>query len=146
VLRDDESSVSSSRAIATGVGSDGTAPGSLGPGIQKKRHGYIHWRRCSQAEESVMRNAFNRILMLVVSFVSFGFGIIVLLLLAGWITPGEVGIHGTILYGIWNFFAQMRHSNPLFDILVGAICAGVGLVVFLMELFPARTPPRQQVM
>ena len=85
-----------------------------------------------------MRDTFNRILMLIVSFVSFGFGIIVLLLLAGWITPGDVSQNGTILYDVWNFFAQMRHPNPLFDILVGAICAFVGLVIFIMEVFPAR--------
>ncbi|MGH2494725.1 MAG: hypothetical protein ACRDIV_08460 [Ktedonobacteraceae bacterium] len=91
-----------------------------------------------------MRDTFNRILMLIVSFVSFGFGIIVLLLLAGWITPGEVGIPGTILYNVWNFFAQMRHPNPLFDILVGAICAFVGLIIFLMEAFPARRQQRHQ--
>ena len=92
-----------------------------------------------------MRDAFNRLVVLVVSFVSFGFGIIVLLLLAGWITPGEVGTPGTILYNIWNFFAQMRHPNPLFDILVGAICAAVGLVVFITELFPGRTVRNQPV-
>lgn len=93
-----------------------------------------------------MRNAFNRLMVLVVSFVSLGFGIIVLLLLAGWITPGEVSTHGTILFSVWNFFAQMRHANPLFDILVGAICALVGLVVFIMELSPARSQPMRQPM
>lgn len=93
-----------------------------------------------------MRNAFNRLIVLVASFVSFGFGIIVLLLLAGWLTPGEVSTYGTILFSIWNFFAQMRHTNTLFDILVGAICAFVGLVVFIAELFPARTQPMRQPM
>lgn len=90
-----------------------------------------------------MRNTFNRMIVLVASFVSFGFGIVVLLLLAGWITPLEVSPNGTVLYYIWNFFAQNRSANPLFDILVGAICAFVGLVVFLMELSPARRSLRQ---
>ena len=91
-----------------------------------------------------MRDSFNRLIVLVASFVSFGFGIIVLLLLAGWITPIEVSTTGTVLYYVWNFFAQMRHTNPLFDILVGGICAFVGLVVFITELFPARRPPIRQ--
>jgi hypothetical protein len=98
-----------------------------------------------RSRKEIMRNVFNRFVVLVVSFASFGFGIIVLLLLAGWITPGEVGTPGTVLYDIWNFFAQMRHPNPLFDILVGAICAFAGLVIFITELFPGRTIRNRQV-
>ena len=93
-----------------------------------------------------MRNAFNRLIVLVVSLVSFGFGIVVLLLLAGWITPLAVSTNGTVLYSVWNFFAQMRHTNALFDILVGGICAVVGLLVFITEVFPAKRALRQQTM
>lgn len=82
------------------------------------------------------RNAFNRFFMLVLSFVSFGFGIVVLLLLAGWIAPAQVSPNSTTFFNQWNYFAQMRSSHPLLDILVGGICAFAGLVIFIWELLP----------
>lgn len=90
-----------------------------------------------------MRNVFNRLLLIVLSFVSFAFGIVVLLLYAGWITPGMVSPNGKIMYQQWNFFAQMRTQDPLLVILVGAICAGVGLLIFLLEIWPARRQVQQ---
>jgi glycerol uptake facilitator-like aquaporin len=82
------------------------------------------------------RNAFNRLFMLVISFVSFGFGIIVLLLLAGWIGPAQVSPNGTTFFNQWNYFAQVRTTHPLLDILVGGICAFAGLVILIWELLP----------
>lgn len=84
------------------------------------------------------RSAFNRIMMLIISLVSFGFGIVVLLLLAGWVTPRQLTPDGTTMFAQWNYFAQMRSHNPLLDILVGAICAAAGLLIFIMEVWPAR--------
>jgi hypothetical protein len=90
------------------------------------------------------RNAFNHLFMLVLSFVSLGFGVIVLLLLAGWIGPAQVSPNGTIFFNQWNYFAQMRTGHPLFDILVGGISAFAGLVVFIWELLPLRASRREE--
>ncbi len=88
------------------------------------------------------RNAFNRFIMLIISVVSFGFGIVVLLLLAGWITPRQVTPDGATMFAQWNYFAQMRSHNPMLDVLVGVIAALAGLLIFLLEIWPAR---RRQV-
>lgn len=87
-----------------------------------------------------VRNSFNRLLVLVLSFVSFCVGIIVLLLLANWIRPGDVSL-GSTMFNQWSYFSLMRTSNPLVDILVGGICAFAGLVIFLWQILPRKREP-----
>ncbi len=82
-------------------------------------------------------NIFNRIVMLVLSFVLFAFGAIVFLLLTGLVTPSNVYLRSLLaLYTAWRAVALLRGATVNTAAFIALFLAIVGLVLFILELLP----------
>lgn len=89
-----------------------------------------------------MLQVFNRMIMLLLSLAALAFGVLVLLLLGGVLTPPQLS-PGGVLFAQWHFFTQLRGTDVNAAALVGVVLALVGLLVLILELLPGRRePPR----
>ena len=89
-------------------------------------------------------NVFNRIVMLLLSLAALAFGIIVLMLVGGIITPLQVSPSGVLL-NQWRFFTRLNTADANTAALVAAIIGVVGLIVLILELLPGPREPAQFV-
>ena len=89
-------------------------------------------------------NTFNRIVILLLSLAALVFGVVTLLLVSGLVTPADVSPGGVFL-SLWSFFAHLDTAGATTAILVCALVAVVGLIVFILELLPGRQKPRDFV-
>lgn len=89
-------------------------------------------------------NTFNRIAMLLLSLAAFVFGVVVLLLVSGLVTPATVSPGGVFL-NQGRFFAHLNVADATTAALVGAIVAVVGLIVLILEILPGRRQPHDFV-
>jgi hypothetical protein len=89
-------------------------------------------------------NVFNRIVMTLLSLAALAFGIIVLLLLGGIITPVQVSPYG-ILLRQWQFFTALNKADATTAAFVAAAIGIVGLIVLILELLPGPRKPAQFV-
>ncbi len=89
-------------------------------------------------------NVFNRIVMLLLSLAALAFGIIVLMLVGGIITPLQVSPSGVLL-NQWRFFTRLNTADANTAALVVAIIGVVGLIVLILELIPGPREPAQFV-
>jgi hypothetical protein len=89
-------------------------------------------------------NIFNRLAMLLLSLAALAFGVVVLLLLSGLISPTIVSPGGLFL-NQWRFFAHLNGAEANTAVLVCAIVAVVGLILLILELLPSRRQSRDFV-
>jgi hypothetical protein len=89
-------------------------------------------------------NTFNRIAMLLFSLVALVFGVVALLLVSGLITPSNVGQNRVLLNAL-NSFAHLGSETATTVIIVSALIAIIGLIVFMLELSPGRRKPSDLV-
>jgi uncharacterized alkaline shock family protein YloU len=89
-------------------------------------------------------NIFNRIAMLLLSLAALVFGVVVLLLVSGLVSPASVSPGGVFL-NLWRFFAILNTKDATTAALVCAIVAVVGLIVLILELLSGRQKPRDFV-
>lgn len=89
-------------------------------------------------------NTFNRIAMLLLSLAALVFGVVALLLVSGLVTPANVS-PGGVLLNQWRFFVHLNATDATTAVLVSAIIAVAGLIIFILELLPGRQKPRDFV-
>jgi uncharacterized alkaline shock family protein YloU len=92
-------------------------------------------------------NAFNRIVMFLLSFLLFVFGTIIFLLLTGIVVPGNTYLRDILaLYNAWRAVALVRGASTNIAVLIAIVLALVGLVLVVLELLPVgRLFRRQEV-
>jgi uncharacterized alkaline shock family protein YloU len=82
-------------------------------------------------------NIFNRIIMLVLSFVLFAFGFITFLLLTGLVTPRNSYLRAILaLYAAWRAVALLRGTSGNVAALIALVIGVIGLVLLILELLP----------
>lgn len=89
-------------------------------------------------------NVLNRILMIVLCLAALVAGIIILLLLGGFVAPVQVSPQ-SILLRQWSFFTHLNGSDATAAAIVGIVLILVGLVLLIVELLPGRRVPAQFV-
>jgi hypothetical protein len=87
-----------------------------------------------------MRNVFNRLLLALLGLAAFLGGLATLLLLAGWVTPGQLSPQGVLLPQ-WSFLARLHAPDATLAarVSIGLLCAG--LLVLIIEVLPGRREP-----
>lgn len=80
---------------------------------------------------------FNRIVMLLLSFILFAFGAITFLLLTGLVVPNNSYLRSILaLYSAWRAIALLRGASTNIAALIALALAIVGLVVLILEVLP----------